>query len=426
MLGSLSRIKVAWPSMNLLVLFSSFFFTNCERTLTWSSTMAVTRFTRRQTQRRLRPLPHRRAHNVSQSLQVNKSDPTTSLTSKRQKNATRCGRSRQSAARGQDPRDSTMRWIATSTILLEQGNVGSGIQRPGLCQLQTSCCICSHLEGNDSRHGSESPGLHSNGRNQDFSVVSAQTPDQPVVPAEADIPVIEDRQEHSTIGEDKSSPAVVKDGSLANVQDRSPSHHQNRVVTSANDGIIAGFPNDGSSIRPQTPMTPDEGRFPADPANVGLPSDGRWEHNAVFDLRFCRRHHSKEYLLGTPDRWMSPDDFDVPDAEDALNTRLQHHRSSPAKFDPASERCQGQCRGSLYTHVLGVLDAIQTGDRTYHLIQWKACWTPRDYIDDEDWIASSLKEHQAQGHRRSERLEESFPQRMAREASMWWWKDLGR
>ena len=142
--------------------------------------------------------------------------------------------------------------------------------------------------------------------------------------------------------------------------------------------------------------------------DVGLPSDGVWDHNAAYDHRFCFDHGETEYLLRTPERWMPASDFDILDAEAALEAMLQKHKDDPSQFEQHSRRCQAECWGSLYSHIHSVLDKGEDGDRVLYLVQWKACWTPESHIDDPDYVPASLEANKNRNCRRSTRLGSSF------------------
>ncbi|KAK5527652.1 hypothetical protein LTR23_011232, partial [Exophiala sp. CCFEE 6169] len=145
--------------------------------------------------------------------------------------------------------------------------------------------------------------------------------------------------------------------------------------------------------------------------DVGLPRDGVWDHDAAYDCRFCFDHGETEYLLGTADRWMPSSDFDVPEAEAALEAMLKKHKDDPSEFQPHSRRCQAECWGILYSHIYSVLDKREDSDRVLYLVRWKACWTPESHIVEKDWIAASLEANKNWHCRRSTRLRGSFNDR---------------
>ena len=139
---------------------------------------------------------------------------------------------------------------------------------------------------------------------------------------------------------------------------------------------------------------------------VGPPTDTLWDITATYNQRFCYFHGEFEYLLGTADRWMHPDDFDIANAEDRLEALLQKHKSSPFEFDPYARRCQAECWGSLISHMHAVIDKAEQGNKISYLIKWKVCYTRESDIPDRSWISASLKLNP--DHRRSERLQNSF------------------
>lgn len=144
---------------------------------------------------------------------------------------------------------------------------------------------------------------------------------------------------------------------------------------------------------------------------VGLPPGGVWDHDAAYDRRFCFDHGETECLLGTADRWMFPSDFGIPDAEAALEARLQKHKDDPFEFEPHSRRCQAECWGTLYSHIHSVLDKGEDSGRVLYLVRWKACWTPASHVVDQDWIPASLEANKNRKCRRSTRLRSSFDDR---------------
>jgi hypothetical protein len=184
--------------------------------------------------------------------------------------------------------------------------------------------------------------------------------------------------------------------------------------------INGGLPHSGP-VNSSPSGVVDDDSFPTDLAKVGIPADGHYEIHSAFDTRACP-HHGDEYLLGARNRWMRACDLDVLEAD--LEKKLQEHKDNPSTFDPSSQLCQAECRGTLYSQVHAVLAEITHGNHNYYLIQWKACWTRRFLVDDEKWIPSSLKKHQSQRCRRSGRLAESLLQRMRSREGMWWYLGL--
>lgn len=163
---------------------------------------------------------------------------------------------------------------------------------------------------------------------------------------------------------------------------------------------------EGQRLAMSAPRTP-----PISLEDVGLPPDGLWDHDAAYEQRFCYNHGESEYLLGTADRWMFSSDFEIPDAEVALESMLQKYKDSPSAFEPHARRCQAECQDNLLSHVHSVIDRREHGNLNLYLIQWKACWTPEGNFGDKTWIAASLKVNKSASCRRSTRLENSFEDR---------------
>lgn len=151
--------------------------------------------------------------------------------------------------------------------------------------------------------------------------------------------------------------------------------------------------------------------FPASLGDAGVPPDGLWDHDAAYNQRYCFDHGETEYLLGTADRWMSPGDFRIPDAQTILEILLQRHDCNPAEFDPYLRRCHAECWGNLYDHVHSVINRREQDGGSWYLVKWKACWTPESNIDDRAWIAASLKANRNPQCRRSTRTEDGFAER---------------
>jgi hypothetical protein len=40
-----------------------------------------------------------------------------------------------------------------------------------------------------------------------------------------------------------------------------------------------------------------------------VPQDGKWDHTAAHDCRFCVQHEEDKWLLESIDKWMYPSDF---------------------------------------------------------------------------------------------------------------------
>jgi hypothetical protein len=151
--------------------------------------------------------------------------------------------------------------------------------------------------------------------------------------------------------------------------------------------------------------------LPLDEEDVGTPVDDIWDHEAVYQERFCYQHGT-EWLLGTLDRWMRPDDFKVRGVAAKLEARYQEYKSQPWGFQARSRASQAQCGGSLWTHVDVPINKAKLGDATIYLIRWKACWTPQTNFDDLEWVWESYQVHNLGLHSRcSDRLASTAPAR---------------
>ena len=145
--------------------------------------------------------------------------------------------------------------------------------------------------------------------------------------------------------------------------------------------------------------------------DIGLPSDGLWDYDAAYEQRYCYEHGEFEYLLTTPDRWISSDDLGTSDAEARLKKLLQKHRTDPAIFDPYARRCQAECCSSIYSQIHSIIDKRGNASSTLYRARFKAFWTPGSGIDDKDRLEASLEFHQRGCCRRSVRLAQTFEAR---------------
>ncbi|KIW86680.1 uncharacterized protein Z519_12735 [Cladophialophora bantiana CBS 173.52] len=151
--------------------------------------------------------------------------------------------------------------------------------------------------------------------------------------------------------------------------------------------------------------------------DAGLPHDGFWDITAAYDINYCVHHDETEYLLGTANRWISPDDLDVPNAESLLEEELQKFELQKAEgslpsFDPHLPRNQAGCSDTLSSHIYRVVHKHEHDGRVWYLVEWRACWTPESKIGDMSWIPESLAANQKSQHwRRSARLKENFESR---------------
>ena len=141
------------------------------------------------------------------------------------------------------------------------------------------------------------------------------------------------------------------------------------------------------------------------PEVIGLPLDGRWDHDAAYDHRYCFQHGEDEYLLGTPASWMTPTDFRLSAAGERLEVMLEQFNQSPSVFGPHSRSHQAECTSRPWSHVDSVIERTTGHGQVLYLIRWKACWTPRSCIDDIDWLGASLRTNQKLQRQRSSRLE---------------------
>ena len=183
----------------------------------------------------------------------------------------------------------------------------------------------------------------------------------------------------------------------------SPSPTPDQSATVAHAGILSATPQETDGLLVTVRL---EENLPNTLDEAGRPTDGLWDIVATYDRRLCYRHGKIVYLLGFADRWMHPDDFGIPNAEDKLEALLQKHQSSPSEFDPYARRCQAGCGESLISHVHAVIDKAEQDDKTSYLMEWKACETHESDIPDKSWIPASLK---LDPHcRRSGRLGNSF------------------
>jgi hypothetical protein len=143
------------------------------------------------------------------------------------------------------------------------------------------------------------------------------------------------------------------------------------------------------------------------PEQVGLPLDGRWDHDAAYDNRYCFQHGEDEFLLGTPSRWMRSTDFRLPAVEERLESMFERFDERPSAFNPHSRRHQAECTSRLASHIESVIGRSTLDDQVLYLIRWKLRWTPRSCIDDGDWLAASLRVNRNPQCQRSSRLEQT-------------------
>ena len=127
--------------------------------------------------------------------------------------------------------------------------------------------------------------------------------------------------------------------------------------------------------------------------DVGVPKDGVWPQEAAYDRKYCRRHRTYEYLLGTLDRWMRPSDFDDL-GDNKLDAMLEAHRTQSSEFKPHLKSHQASCNTSLSKQIFSVIGKATIGDEVFFLIKWKAYWTPKELVINTDgWADKSLQSH---------------------------------
>ena len=108
------------------------------------------------------------------------------------------------------------------------------------------------------------------------------------------------------------------------------------------------------------------------PDQVGLPLDGRWDHDAAYDNRYCFQHGKDEFLLGSPSRWMRPTDFKLPTTVNArLESMFEQFNERPSAFNPHSRRHQAECTSRLWSHIESVIGRSTLDDQVLYLIRWK-------------------------------------------------------
>ncbi|KAK5080488.1 hypothetical protein LTR05_008599 [Lithohypha guttulata] len=139
-------------------------------------------------------------------------------------------------------------------------------------------------------------------------------------------------------------------------------------------------------------------------AATGLPEDGRWHYCAAYATRFyLKLHGEREYLLGTPDRWMKSEDFKR--SEDELDGRLMQEKESTSTFSPYTRAHQAECGSTLWSHIDAVIDKTDVDGKSLFKIRWKACWTLESDVDDLECVRKLLaREDEKRGVYRSKRL----------------------
>ena len=117
------------------------------------------------------------------------------------------------------------------------------------------------------------------------------------------------------------------------------------------------------------------------PEDTGLSPDGRWFNDAAYDWRFCLPDHGElEYFLGPADRWLSPAELEIPDAETVLDDMLHKNRNRPSQFDPHLRPHQAECRGVLYSQLYSVLQKREHSGWILFQVQGRPSWIPANQL----------------------------------------------
>ena len=152
--------------------------------------------------------------------------------------------------------------------------------------------------------------------------------------------------------------------------------------------------------------------------HVGVPQDGKWDHIAAHESRFCFQHMEEEWLLQSVDRWMLPSDFNFSRAETTLEAKLQKYESR-RRNEKIHHASRADCDDDLWSHVDTPIQRGEFDDRVVYLIRWKLCWTRQSDIDDMSWVRSSFQEQNERiNRRRSTRVDDTTPKRMAKMKEM--------
>ena len=155
------------------------------------------------------------------------------------------------------------------------------------------------------------------------------------------------------------------------------------------------------------------------PEDIGVPTDGKWDHTAAYECRFCVQHEEDEWLLGSVDRWMYPSDFNIPEAEAVLEAKLLKYKSKPYSLQNYKQASRVECNDTLWSQIDTPIQRDKLGDKVIYLIRWKLCWTPQSHIDDMEWVHSSFNaQNECIGRRRSVRVKDPESAAKKREAMM--------
>jgi hypothetical protein len=152
--------------------------------------------------------------------------------------------------------------------------------------------------------------------------------------------------------------------------------------------------------------------------DVGLPKDGEWSCIAAHESRFCFVHEEWEWLLQSDDRWMSPADFKVSDAETALAAKLQKYALCQGTEKRHRHPPQADCGGGIWSHVDTPIQEGEVGGNIVYLIRWKFCWTRESDIGDMGWVLSSFQEQNKRSNRRHSGRIQTTPEMTAKMKQM--------
>jgi len=145
--------------------------------------------------------------------------------------------------------------------------------------------------------------------------------------------------------------------------------------------------------------------------DVGFPKDREWSYIAAHESRFCFHHGEWEWLLQSVDRWMSPAEFNVSNAETALAAKLQKYEMRQGTEQRHHRASQADCHGGIWSHVDTPIQRGEVGGNLVYLIRWKFCWTRQSDIGDMSWVLSSFQAQNKRINRRhSARVETTAPE----------------
>lgn len=198
-------------------------------------------------------------------------------------------------------------------------------------------------------------------------------------------------------------------------------HPETFEIVSANTGALThNTLRDATSLHSPTPSVTSEAVV-SNTEDIGAPTDGKWDHTAAYECRFCVQHEEDEWLLGSVDRWMYPSDFNSPGAEAVLEAKFREYKSKPYSLKRYHSASRAECNDILWSQIDTPIKRGKLGGRVIYLIRWKLCWTPQSHIDDMEWVHSSFNaQNECIGRRRSVRVKDMDPKWAAkkREAMM--------